>query len=401
MLNGGKAVRDKDGKIIEAAAFQKTEKEAKPGRIAPDRRWFGNTRVISQTALDHFRTALSQHKADPYSVLLKRNKLPMGLLQDDSKATGKRAHIVETEPFANTFGPKAQRKRPRLDIGSLAELGESTTAADEAAAAVLAGQNPEEVAAAAEAAAEAEYHPTRSTATQPIYAKGTSKRIWGELYKVLDSSDVVIHVLDARDPMGTRCKPVVEYLRKEKAHKHLVYVLNKVDLVPTWVTVSITSPHPSPTLQSRPLAGSYAIGLLREWKIECFLARAPSRPRLGCAGTKKPATVLAVGEGPRGSAVTRLSWVPGRLGMLRSDPLVFGQTSDVVLTLLILRHAGSSTSRCRLLPLRSMRLSTTRSARALSSSCCASSLSSTATRSRSRSGSSGTPMSARAALSTL
>lgn len=57
---------------------------------------------------------------------------------------------------------------------------------------------------------------------------------------MLDSSDVVIHVLDARDPLGTRCKPVVEYLRKEKAHKHLVYVLNKVDLVPTWVTVSGT-----------------------------------------------------------------------------------------------------------------------------------------------------------------
>lgn len=73
---------------------------------------------------------------------------------------------------------------------------------------------------------------------EPVYAKGTSRRIWGELYKVLDSSDVVIHVLDARDPIGTRCKPVVEYLRKEKAHKHLVYVLNKVDLVPTWVTVS-------------------------------------------------------------------------------------------------------------------------------------------------------------------
>lgn len=55
---------------------------------------------------------------------------------------------------------------------------------------------------------------------------------------MLDSSDVVIHVLDARDPMGTRCKPVVEFLKKEKAHKQLIYVLNKVDLVPTWVTVS-------------------------------------------------------------------------------------------------------------------------------------------------------------------
>ena len=41
MLNGGKAIRDKDGKIIQAAAFQKGEDETKPGRVQPDRRWFG------------------------------------------------------------------------------------------------------------------------------------------------------------------------------------------------------------------------------------------------------------------------------------------------------------------------------------------------------------------------
>ncbi|KAK4689783.1 nuclear GTP-binding protein, partial [Tremellales sp. Uapishka_1] len=226
MLNGGKAVRDRDGKVVQAAAFQKGEKEAEPGRIKADRRWFGNTRVISQTALDHFRTALSEQKANPYSVLLRRNKLPMGLLVDDTKEGGKKPHIVETEPFSNTFGPKAQRKRPRLDIGSIEELGESSSAA--------AAANPSEIDASTHTSET--YHPTVSTAREPIYAKGTSRRIWGELYKVLDSSDVVIHVLDARDPLGTRCKPVVEFLRKEKAHKQLVYVLNKVDLVPTWVT---------------------------------------------------------------------------------------------------------------------------------------------------------------------
>ena len=41
MLTGGKAVRDKDGTIIKAAAFQKGESETKPGRVQPDRRWFG------------------------------------------------------------------------------------------------------------------------------------------------------------------------------------------------------------------------------------------------------------------------------------------------------------------------------------------------------------------------
>ena len=54
---------------------------------------------------------------------------------------------------------------------------------------------------------------------------------------MIDSSDILVQVLDARDPMGTRSKFVETYLKKEKTHKHLVFVLNKVDLVPTWVTV--------------------------------------------------------------------------------------------------------------------------------------------------------------------
>jgi nuclear GTP-binding protein len=39
-----------------------------------------------------------------------------------------------------------------------------------------------------------------------IFDKGLSRRIWEELYKVIDSSDVIINVLDARNPNGTRTK---------------------------------------------------------------------------------------------------------------------------------------------------------------------------------------------------
>lgn len=56
-------------------------------------------------------------------------------------------------------------------------------------------------------------------------------------FQVIDSSDVLVEVIDARDPIGTRCKHVEDFLRKEKPHKHLVLAMNKVDLVPTWVTV--------------------------------------------------------------------------------------------------------------------------------------------------------------------
>lgn len=43
MMNGGKPVYNREGKIVEAAAFQKTEAETKPGRVQPDRRWFGTS----------------------------------------------------------------------------------------------------------------------------------------------------------------------------------------------------------------------------------------------------------------------------------------------------------------------------------------------------------------------
>lgn len=79
---------------------------------------------------------------------------------------------------------------------------------------------------------------THADFKEPIYAKGTSRRIFGELYKVIDSSDVIIHVLDARDPLGTMCESVLETIKKEKSHKQVVLVINKCDLVPNWVTVS-------------------------------------------------------------------------------------------------------------------------------------------------------------------
>lgn len=69
-----------------------------------------------------------------------------------------------------------------------------------------------------------------------VMAAGQSRRIWNELYKVVDSSDVLLQVLDARDPMGTRSPYLEKYLKTEKPHKHLIFILNKVDLVPTWVT---------------------------------------------------------------------------------------------------------------------------------------------------------------------
>ncbi|KAH0835746.1 P-loop containing nucleoside triphosphate hydrolase protein [Lanmaoa asiatica] len=53
------------------------------------------------------------------------------------------------------------------------------------------------------------------------------------LHKVIDESDIVILVLDARDPEGCRSRLVEEEVRRRESQgKKLVFVLNKIDLVP-------------------------------------------------------------------------------------------------------------------------------------------------------------------------
>ena len=242
MFKDGKAQRNATGKITKAASYQSRDKPK--ARVEPNRKWFGNTRVISQDALSSFREAMAERASDPYQVLLKANKLPMSLVRDGEGKNGLKQHQakmqVESAPFGDTFGPKAQRKRVKLGVGSLEDLaGESIKMHDIyleriEQAKLLSGTSAVDEQ-AGEAAPE---NAVLSKAQEPIFSKGQSKRIWNELYKVIDSSDVVIHVLDARDPLGTRCRSVERYIREEAPHKHLIFVLNKCDLVPTGVAVS-------------------------------------------------------------------------------------------------------------------------------------------------------------------
>jgi hypothetical protein len=149
------------------------------------------------------------------------------------------------EPFSETFGPKAQRKRPKLEFSTIEDLaGRTGTMQDDYV------ERLEQQQLLSGTSGDAENHEESgelTSAREFIFMKGTSKRIWNELYKVIDSSDVILHVLDARDPDGTRCRSVEKYIRTEAPHKHLVFVLNKVDLVPSKVAVSPTPSYlPSP-----------------------------------------------------------------------------------------------------------------------------------------------------------
>lgn len=191
-------------------------------RVEPNRKWFGNTRVISQAVLQNFQEEIKKVKTDPYSVIMRQTKLPVSLLNETQKY--KRIHILDTESYASTFGRKAQRKRPKLKTGDIeglaVEAEKSTEMYEKDKDLDLVLEDPG-------------FIPEQP---EMIFKAGQSKRVWNELYKVVDSADVLAQVLDARDPQGTRSNHLENYLKKEKPHKQLIFVLNKCDLVPTWVT---------------------------------------------------------------------------------------------------------------------------------------------------------------------
>lgn len=109
--------------------------------------------------------------------------------------------LTTTEPFSDTFGSKAQRKRPRLDVGSISELADkaSSQQASSAKALALAAaegvldaklnavEDTEQSRAPEDVQAEIDEGLLNNVPRDYILSAGTSRRIWGELYKVRSS----------------------------------------------------------------------------------------------------------------------------------------------------------------------------------------------------------------------
>jgi len=118
-MQNAKPVRAKDGSLISGAFMSKTV-DAKVKRIQPDRRWFGNTRTVGQKQLEDFRDEMKTKVNDPYTFVMRTNKLPMGLLTDKFKNS--KMDLLSSQSFDKTYSKNHKQKKPKLNSSSLAEM---------------------------------------------------------------------------------------------------------------------------------------------------------------------------------------------------------------------------------------------------------------------------------------
>ena len=82
-------------------------------------------------------------------------------------------------------------------------------------------------------ASTSEGYPTHATSTKPQSLDSSRRAFTKTFDTVLDSSDVLLYVLDARDPNGTRSRTTERQIASfAGGSKRLILILNKIDLVP-------------------------------------------------------------------------------------------------------------------------------------------------------------------------
>jgi nuclear GTP-binding protein len=56
-------------------------------------------------------------------------------------------------------------------------------------------------------------------------------KYYKEVKKIIEKCDIILEVLDARDPMSCRCK-YIERKIMAQPDKKIILILNKIDLIP-------------------------------------------------------------------------------------------------------------------------------------------------------------------------
>lgn len=191
--------------------------------------------------------------------------------------------------------------------------------------------------------------------------KDGSRKAFDKIFKqVVDAADVVLYVLDARDPEGTRSKDVERMvMAAASGGKRLIFILNKIDLIPApvlkaWVihlkryfpTIPLRASGPAPnahtfnhkslTVQS---TSATLFKALKSYAAEKQLKRAVSVGVIGYPNVGKSSVINALIRGGSGAAcpvgaeagVTtslREVKIDSKLKLLDSPGIVFPRAGD-------------------------------------------------------------------------
>jgi large subunit GTPase 1 len=55
--------------------------------------------------------------------------------------------------------------------------------------------------------------------------------VWKQLWRVCEKSDIVVQIIDGRDPLFFRCKDLEKYVTELSVYKKNLLLINKADLV--------------------------------------------------------------------------------------------------------------------------------------------------------------------------
>ncbi|XP_076012572.1 guanine nucleotide-binding protein-like 3 [Genypterus blacodes] len=143
-----------------------------------------------------------------------------------SKRVKKDAGVPSSAPFKEEVLREAEQRR--LQIEEEKEKKRQTKIQERAQKrkkeAVGAGTDPK--------AKRARREEEQQQRVQKAVDRSSKKFLCSEVNKVIDASDVILELLDARDPMGCRCPQLEEAVLQRQGNKKLVLVLTKIDLVP-------------------------------------------------------------------------------------------------------------------------------------------------------------------------
>lgn len=55
--------------------------------------------------------------------------------------------------------------------------------------------------------------------------------VWRQLWRVIEKSDIIVQIVDGRDPLFFRCEDVENYVKEIDSFKENVLLINKADLL--------------------------------------------------------------------------------------------------------------------------------------------------------------------------